>query len=898
MADSFQDLAAKYGATVRPVPDTAPETADIQALAAKYGATVKPLSSANDQLDNPNNIYMGMSNGVPVYKAPPGPPPAPIPPELQSDEQQRLTADRWRNPRTGMTAPWLEPGKQGAPWPLNLTEAPQVGAGMMGEGIERIAGADTRAKGEVSDTARNVTGGLSTTIRGGLEAASPLIPGALWKAPVATALTLGAGTALSTGGEAGAKALGIAPEHAALFGDLVGLMGAGWTLSKLRTLAKLPYTRQAEAINSRLQQAMEAAKTAPTELDRQAARVQIDALMRGLEEAEAGPPMAGFLPQLSFRDFLPENPYGHLKVPSTLNPIEQQAVDYARTEGNIRLSPGTITGNRFLQSQEALTQNRPFGATAGAEFRRGTEADLQTDAARLTNLAHPMPAIPESAGRRLQGKLAQDTDASAQALLARVHAAEVTPESVGRRIPTELDSIISELGEERDSYYADAWRARNDPKHTFSVPVREEQVAVLDENGKPTGETQSRPVMKNVNMPVDVRDIQALAEPIVEEMQWMPKPERDASAGYTALMKILKGDGFIPAWAAEKGLSGLKEMARLKRGEAVRNEGQGIAAYIIPALQERIDAAVGRTGAQALEGLRKGRETHAQLMDVDEVAKELRGKEPVQNFERLKWGRDTGIDYLRKVEALVPGQMAPLGRAVLAEALAKGRQHWDGLGPETQKILVPDEKLRAEISRHFDVADVVKQLKENKPVNNFDRLTAPKDTNIDFLKDVAQLAPEMMPELGRAWVQRQMTRAIREGGFAKTTGLLNDWRDLGDKTKAILFPNAELRSSLGNLFKVADMASHAPNPSGTALVAGSDSWNPLKILTGYIGSKALFTPKGIALLTESVKARNPLESAVAEARIRSITGKGPEGPPQGGPGAPPPEPPPGAGPAK
>lgn len=421
------------------------------------------------------------------------------------------------------------------------------------------------------------------------------------------------------------------------------------------------------------------------------------------------------------------------KIPSTLNPVEQRAVEYAQGEGNIRLSPGTSTGNKGVQNLEAVTQASPLGAQGGAEFRRGTEEDLQRDAGRLAQQSSPLPG---------------------------------NPESVGSAIPATMDRSIAELSVPRDAAYTRAWRGRDDPNFTYDMPVRTEQAPIMDATGKPTGETEARPVLKPVNMPVDLRDIKDLAQPIFDTLKWRLAPaEQNASAGFNALEKILKSDDFIPAWQAESGLSALKSMARLEPSEGVRDISQGIGAHLVPSLEEGIDAAVANTGDDALQSLQEGREIHRQIMSIDDVASKLRGKEPVKNFSRLMQPQDTNVDFLRSVQALAPDQMEPLGRA---------------------------------------------------------------------------------------WVQQQFGRAMREGGFSKTQGLLNDWREMGDETKQIVFPDPALRASLGNLFKVADMVSHAPNPSGTALVSSATSLNPARWAAGYLGSKLFFTPTGIRLLTRSI----------------------------------------------
>lgn len=570
-----------------------------------------------------------------------------------------------------------------------------------------------------------------------------------------------------------------------------------------------------------------------------------------------------------------------------LNPVEQEAVDWAKGEGNIPLSPGTTTGNKFIQAQEALTQNRPFGAFTGATFRRGTESALQQRAGALTEQAHPEAVTPESAGRSVSTQLEQKVSKAADELANQAHPAPVTPESVGKAIPAKLQKTIDNLSLERDDAYDKAWQGRDDPQHTQRVPVRTVQG---DEVAPGTGIYDQKPVMKSVNMPVDVRDLKDQAQPIFDEMQWMPMAERSSSKAYTALERILKGDDFIPAWQAEQGLSGLKDAARVTSRSGVRDTGQGVAASLIKNLQGRIDEAVSRTGQDAIEGLQKGRATHARVMGVADLADQLRD-EPVQNFGKLTWQGDTGVNFLRQIQAQAPEQMAPLSRALLQQTLNKGRgarSAWNALGPETKNILFPDADLRSDIESHLDVADVSRQLADGKPVQNFDRLVGQRDTNIDFLRAVKEQAPEQMPALGRAWLQQQTNRGMREGGFSKTLGLLNDWRELGPETKAILFPDEKLRGSLDNFFKVADMASHAPNPSGTALVQGADTWDPRKLIKGYIGSKLFFTPEGIKLLTDAIKPQSPGSQALNMAKVKAAAGSQPpeSTPPGGSPGEP------------
>jgi hypothetical protein len=417
-------------------------------------------------------------------------------------------------------------------------------------------------------------------------------------------------------------------------------------------------------------------------------------------------------------------------VESKLNPVEQSAVDLLKERG-VPLRVGTQTGNKFVRSAEAVTQHSPLGAEAAEDLAKGTEEGLRRTAGDFAYEQFPVP---------------------------------VTPESAGRAVTSTLSKNIERLGLQSDAAYKDAWAGRSNPNFSEEVPVRTEQRPVLGPDGTPTGDIAERTVTKRVNMPVDVRQIKEALKPVYAEMQWMPAADRNSSAGFQAVKNILDGDDFIPAWQAERGLSGLKAMARTDSQSGVRNTSQGIGASIVPQLQELVDSAVAKTGDQAIRGLQRGRALHATKMEVAEIADQLRD-EPVQNFGKLVWAHDSGVDFLRKI---------------------------------------------------------------------------------------ADQAPETMPEVGRAFVDQLFDQATREGGFARARSILNQWQNLGPETKKILFPNPAVRSGLDRFFKGAEMVGQTPNPSGTALVNQATSLNPLRWLAGYAGSKLLFTPRGAAILTEGL----------------------------------------------
>jgi hypothetical protein len=463
-------------------------------------------------------------------------------------------------------------------------------------------------------------------------------------------------------------------------------------------------------------------------------------------------------------------------VKSTLNPTQQGAVDYLRSN-DVPLNAGTVTGNKFVKGAQALVANTPLGAGVAADATRATEAGLARVAGELADQAHPAPATPESAGA-----------AVSDALLEKI---------AGLKI-------------QEDESYGDAWKGAEDPQYAESVPVRTEQRPVLDAEGKPTGKTQSAPVMASVQMPVDVRGIKEQLGPVWESMQWMPAADQASNAGFAAAKKILNGPDFIPAPAAEQGLGGLKEMARVGNTN-LRNAAQGMAAGIIPDLQDAIDAAVAKTGPDALTALQDGRATHATKMEVSEVSDKLRN-EPVQAFQQATYQQDTGIGFLRRI---------------------------------------------------------------------------------------ADQAPDALPKIGRAFIQKLFDQAAQEGGFSRSQGVARQWENLGPQTKQLLYPNPGLRGSLDNFFLGAKMAAENPNPSGTALVnqvsnsvagltgagggvglylhsplvaLGSAALEGGYLLGGRAVAKLLYSPAGVRLLTGGLKAEAPGAAAMRSAQILRIAG--------------------------
>jgi hypothetical protein len=197
-------------------------------------------------------------------------------------------------------------------------------------------------------------------------------------------------------------------------------------------------------------------------------------------------------------------------------------------------------------------------------------------------------------------------------------------------------------------------------------------------------------------------------------------------------------------------------------------------------------------------------------------------------------------------------------------------------------------------------------------------LTWQKDIGVSFLRKIAEHTPEVLRQIGRAYIQKLFDQATQEGGFSRAQTIAKQWENLGPQTKKLLYPNPGLRTSLDRFFLGVKMAAENPNPSGTALVnqvsnsvagltgagAGIGLWlhSPLAalgsaaleggyLLGGRAIAKLLYSPAGVRLLTGALKPEAPAAAALRASQILRIAGDDDVTPiPPGGPPSPPPAP--------
>jgi len=548
-----------------------------------------------------------------------------------------------------------------------------------------------------------------------------------------------------------------------------------------------------------------------------------------------------------------------LQVKTQLNPVEQANQAFLTREG-VQTPLSMQTGSRTAAGLQGSVQQSIGGSQYAQEARQGTRQQIRSVAEQKLQQVRPGAAVtPERAGAAVRAKLGKlsraaeaETQRASEQLLQGVHPESVTPESAGVATRGRLLGRTQDLAKESNVGYRDAWEHAGNPEFTYEVPVR--RAPEISADGKPTGRMTE--VMEPVNMPVDVRDIKAKARPIWEEWQWRPASERASNAAYAALDRLLKGDDFVTAPQAEKGLQGLKDMARTENKSGMRDVAQGTAASLIPELQERINEAVAHTGDRAIRGLEEGRKLWAEKMKVQDIYEDLPA-EPVQAMGRLAWGRDTGIDFLRKVAKEAPEQMPQIGRALLEQLFAKSKAEgggfrnaggmlakWRDIGPETKRILFKDPEQLAALDQFFKrlvreekegIGSIYRDLPE-EPVKVMGRLTLDGDTSIDALRRVAKEAPRQMPLIGRALMEELLNRVFREGDIGHTQQALNQWDALGREAKLILFKNANLVDDLDQTMLAMKRLAAEVNPSGSGYMV---ELNRMKgLLTTALGAAA------------------------------------------------------------
>ncbi len=176
-------------------------------------------------------------------------------------------------------------------------------------------------------------------------------------------------------------------------------------------------------------------------------------------------------------------------------------------------------------------------------------------------------------------------------------------------------------------------------------------------------------------------------------------------------------------------------------------------------------------------------------------------------------------------------------------------------GPQAVQAL---QQGRAATTAKYTTADVLDTLSA-EPRKVYDQLTTRKDGGLTRLQNVATIAPDQIPQIGRAYLEELLTKATAEGKFGHADALWSAWQNLGPQTKALLFKGQV--PDLNNFFLLAKKVAENPNPSGTARVM--TAFNVMSTVPSYLLAKLLYSPAGVRLLTKKLGVTVPLGSPAA-----------------------------------
>jgi len=170
----------------------------------------------------------------------------------------------------------------------------------------------------------------------------------------------------------------------------------------------------------------------------------------------------------------------------------------------------------------------------------------------------------------------------------------------------------------------------------------------------------------------------------------------------------------------------------------------------------------------------------------------------------------------------------------------------------------------------YKAGDVIKKLND-EPVKTFNSATMAHDAGINKLRQIAEVAPDELPKIGRAYLTDMIDKATESGRFEHSQALFSQWEKLGVETKKLLFKDPEYIRELDNFFTVAAKISETTNISGTArslhsiqhmkkggaALVGASSGSGIGFagleLLGLGIANLIYSPKGVKLLTEGLK---------------------------------------------
>jgi hypothetical protein len=523
----------------------------------------------------------------------------------------------------------------------------------------------------------------------------------------------------------------------------------------------------------------------------------------------------------------------------TTNPAEQQAIALARQRG-VPVDAGTLTGSRFVRNVQKRMEGTIGGAAPVAKFQEAKDAALTRVGGELAEGVSERPATAQSAGAAIKAST-EDTirtlDDIAEREYGQLRAMENDPK-YQRFVPNEQTAARVRLNEQAEkslgrSVPADEWRELR--------RIREEMDAIPYSEGGMAKDTA------NYNQGTYVRG--AAGAPVYDDILQASQGTSQMTRGevLASLDRALKTGVFTNA------ARGALDVAR----QRLTGGGSGRGA-MLP-----------ETASDSMMGLPvRVVDAKASLKPVYERLKREAELVPLQGdraraltaLDRLMTGPDVvpvsiADAALSDLKAMARGAAMPelrtKGQGLAAEAVKQLEQTVQGAvrdaGPEAVGALTRGRgAVRAKAAAGETLAEI-----QDEPVRAFKRATARQDVSIEHLKRLEETAPDAIPQVARAWLDEQLTKATEAGKFEHADRIYADWQKLGPETKRKLF--GERTPDLDAFFLLAKKLNENPNPSGTANVLAVNATQVLSYLPAKAITKMLYSPRGARLLTQGLR---------------------------------------------
>lgn len=572
------------------------------------------------------------------------------------------------------------------------------------------------------------------------------------------------------------------------------------------------------------------------------------------------------------------------------NPKEAAAVALAREKG-VPLDLATATGSQPARNWQKTAGNTWAGHGTAVDMRRAQSAALERVGGELAEQAAPKATNPVAAGegvRAVMENRIRDEHAKATKAYGRLRAYEegATPDEVTtKRAPVATDPKAL------DRSFVLRWLADdlNEMPYQSSSRMRGQQA--IDTMEEATSQEAGRratyvprvagsPVQDTLNLAGVTGTKAELATRIESALKTGKIPPKlakiaDAYAeawdGQQFDFDLVNDQTLVDAGIMRKGMRSPITMPDVSAPGAARFfPDESLPEAPRPIASELQKFAVDVSGAKqgplrsVYEDLSAQNKSVA-FQDGTGKAKALRA------LEKFMSGPDsqplTVLDgVLGDLKSLSRGADMPELRTAGQGTAALAVKELDGLvrrraaqaGPHVLKAL---EEGRAATSQKYAVADVMDMLSA-EPGQVFRQLTQAKDVGLARLRAVEKIAPNELPNVGRALLEDMLQIATQEGGFGHGQKLWADWNKIGAETKARLFKKPGQIQALDDFFMLSKKIDENPNPSGTGTMPKLSFAELFAAVPAWAAAKMMLNPASVkALTTARIAYRSPSRAA-------------------------------------